>query len=485
MLFRFRLPAHIFVALSLIFSCASFARAQDDDGFGDAAVDPIKLFDKGQDAHQKGNLELALEFYEEAIKVRPEFPEAEYQRGVALVALGRLPEAEKSFRWAVELRAEWALPQAALGSLLLRLKRLDEAQVSLERALKLDARNAGALLALTDLYLRRKASPAVMQQLLGQLQQATATDEASGALWSARGSIERALGEKRMALASFDRALGHNPSDLAARLERAELRAEAGDFERALEDAVAALRAAPKSVNASLTLARIQAQAGKPEEAKRTLEALDEASKQLPEVVALRNAMLASDADTNDPESCAALEKLLESDQTHASLLARLGSCYRVSDPARSLAFYRRASDLEPRSLDYATGYTAALVQARRFNEAIVIARRILAVAPDNYTAHANLATALYESKRYAEALVEYNWLLAAKPDLAVAYFFIGTVHDYLGQYPEALAAYETFLARANPKDNQLEIDKINLRLPSLRRQIERGEGTKRKKKKE
>jgi tetratricopeptide (TPR) repeat protein len=482
MLFRFRHLAVIFLALSLTFACASFTGAQNDDGFGDAAVDPIKLFDKGQDAHQKGNLELALEFYEEAIKVRPEFPEAEYQRAVALVALSRLPEAEKSFRRAIELRAEWALPQAALGALLLRLKRLDEAQASLERALKLDARNPVALLALTDLYLRRKAPPAAMQQLLGQLQQATASDDAGGALWSARGSIEYALGEKRAALTSFDRALNLNPVDLAARIERAELRAEAGDFERALEDAGAALRAAPRSVNASLTLARIQAQAGKKDEARRTLEALDEASKQLPEVIALRNAMLASEAG-DDAESCAALQKLLETDARNASLLARLGSCYRVSDPARSIDYYRRASDLEPRSLAYATGYTAALVQARRFAEASIIARRILSVAPDNYTAHANLATALYELKRYPEALVEYNWLLASKPDLTVAYFFIGTVHDYLGQYPEALAAYETFLARANPKDNQLEIDKINLRLPSLRRQIARGEGAKRKKK--
>ena len=483
MLFRFRHLALIVLALSLIFSCASLACAQNDDGFGDAAVDPVKLFDKGQDAHQKGNLELALEFYEEALKVRPEFPEAEYQRAAALIALGRLPEAEKSLRRAVELRAEWALPQAALGTLLVRLKRLDEAQVALERALKLDARNPGALLALTDLYLRKKAPPASMQQLLGQLQQATASDEATGALWSARGSIEHALGEKRAALSSFDRALGLTPADFAARMERAELRAEAGDFERAMEDASAALRAAPKSVDAALTLARIQAQAGKKEEAKRTLEVLDEGSKQLPEVVALRNAILASDTETNDPESCAALQKLLENDQRNAALLARLGSCYRVSDPARSMEYYHRASDLEPRSLDYATGYTAALVQARRFNEAVVIARRILSIAPDNYAAHANLATALYESKRYAEALGEYNWLLAAKPDLVVAYFFIGTVNDYLGQYPEALSAYETFLARANPKDNQLEMEKINLRLPSLRRQIARGEGVKRKKK--
>jgi len=64
---------------------------------------------------------------------------------------------------------------------------------------------------------------------------------------------------------------------------------------------------------------------------------------------------------------------------------------------------------------------------------------------------------------------------------LAVAYYFIASAHDYLGEYKEALAAYEAFLGRADAKTNQLEIDKVNLRLPSLRRQIQIGQGVKRK----
>src|SRR4030095_6661477 len=100
---------------------------------------------------------------------------------------------------------------------------------------------------------------------------------------------------------------------------------------------------------------------------------------------------------------------------------------------------------------------------------------------PQNYAAHANLATALYESKRYSEAVPEYEWIGSTRPDAAVAHYFIATSHDYLGEYPEALSAYERFLASADPKTNQLEIDKVNLRLPSLRRQIQLGEGVKRK----
>jgi hypothetical protein len=76
----------------------------------------------------------------------------------------------------------------------------------------------------------------------------------------------------------------------------------------------------------------------------------------------------------------------------------------------------------------------------------------------------------------------EYQWLLEARPELAIAHYFIATAHDYLGEYPEALSAYETFMTRADAKTNQLEIDKVKLRLPSLRRQIQLGEGAKAKK---
>ena len=50
---------------------------------------------------------------------------------------------------------------------------------------------------------------------------------------------------------------------------------------------------------------------------------------------------------------------------------------------------------IEPANADYATGYSSALVQARRFAEAAAILRKVIAAAPNNYAAHANLATAL------------------------------------------------------------------------------------------
>lgn len=481
MLFRFRSHAVIHaLALSLILCSSLLAHAQTVMDIGDAEGDPIKLFERGQDAHAQRDYQTAIKLYDEAIKLRSDFPEAEYQRGQALVSLGRFPDAEKSFRRAVELRPEWALPYVALGSQLLRARHTVEAESVLGKALELDSRSARALVGLaSELHAQPQLYQDSLAVLLRLLQQLSDDSNATSEYWTARGLTEEALGKKVEALVSYQRAVGLDAQNYRALLARAQLRANTNDKEGALADMQAARRLAPNDAEVKLQSINIYLQTGRKAEARRDWEALDPAIRALPEAVALHNSMLTCD---ETPENRAALEKLLVETPRDASLLACLGASYRRADPARALEFYRRAADIEPNNLDLAVGYTAALVQARRFEEATIIARRVLKVAPDRFEAHANLATALYELKRFPESLVEFNWLTAAKPDLAAAYFFIATAHDFLGEYAEALTAYESFLARADAVANKLEIEKVNLRLPSLRSQIKRGEGAKQKK---
>jgi tetratricopeptide (TPR) repeat protein len=478
MLFRFRSFAVIFLTLVL---CLSLTRAQTNSIKSDDEDDPVKLFQQGQDAHEAGDLKRALELYEQAIKLRPEFPEAEYQRATALITLNRLPEAEKGLRRSIELQPEWSLPYMALGKLLTRLEHFDEAEKLLRRARELDASNV-VLVALADLYLRAKAPREKLLTLLAELRVSTITDWSNAPLLAARGSVEFLLGDKAAATASLDEALSRDKQNITALMIRAELRAGAGNYQGALADALEAQRASHSSLSATLLLARIYAQAGKTDEAAKVLDTIDESSKRLPEVIALRDS-LSKDCNSSTAEETAATEELLKQQPHNATLLACLGATLRTSNPARSLELYRQAANIEPGNVRYATGYAAALVQARRFAEAVVILRRILALQPDNFTAHTNLATALYELKQFPEAVTEFRRLLEVKPDLVAAYYFIATAHDFLGEYKEALAAYETFLARADAQKNQLEIDKVNLRLPSLRNQVKRGEGAKKERK--
>jgi tetratricopeptide (TPR) repeat protein len=296
---------------------------------------------------------------------------------------------------------------------------------------------------------------------------------------------ERASSDNPKALVSLDHVLEMDPANLTALLERAELRIAGGDNERAIADLKTAEPLIKDDKATSARLAADYQLAGKNDEAHRVATAAGlnkrvETADGGVKVVGTPEEIEAANSD--DPAvSRKALETLLEKNPDNAMLLARLGAAYRTADPNRSLDYYKRAAAIEPGNADYATGYSAALIQARRYAEAATILRRVVAAAPNSYTAHANLATALYELKQFAAALEEYTWLLKSKPDLAVAHYFIATSHDKLGEYPQALSSYESFLAQADATTNQLEIEKVKLRLPSLKRQIQLGQGVKRK----
>jgi tetratricopeptide (TPR) repeat protein len=462
------------------------AIAQTEDTFGDSSADPAQLFERGQNAHAHGDFARALELYEQAIKVLPEFPEAEYQKGSALASLGRFVEAERAFKRAIELRRNWSLPYASLGSLLVRnyRNRDQEAERILRQALTLEATNQMALRALAELRLR-SGDPREAADLA---RSATENPDAPASGWVLRAIAERAAGDKVAASKSLDRALAIDPENVVALEERAQLLADEGDYRHALEDLKAAERLRPGDKDILSRQVVVYQRAGKTEEARRIAEMIEtpkpehDAPQDEIKVTGTPEEIAAANSD-DSLKARKALEKLLEQNPSNPMLLARLGESYRIDDPARAMNYYRRAMELQPNNPNYATGYAAALVRARRFAQAILILRRVIAKFTDNYTAHANLATALYESKRFAEAVPEYEWLLKSKPDLVVAYYFIASAHDYLGEYEEALADYETFLARADAGTNRLEIEKVKLRLPSLRRQIKLGQGVKRKQK--
>ena len=466
------------LVFALALACAPGAAAQETDEFDDAAADPVKLFDRGQEAHAKKDYARALELYEEALQLRPAFPEAEFQKAAALAALKRTTEAEQSYRRAMELRRTWALPPAALGLMLVRTAgREREAEPLLRRALELDPKNLTATAALAEM--RARAGDAAEAVTLWGRAAELKPEDAS--LWVARARAELGAKETASALKSFGRAVEADPANVEARLGRADLLIGSGEKERALED-VRALEALSKSDwKLAVAVANRYGLAGRNEEARRVFDALPAEAKTSGEGKGLAAAL--SDLRCEETaEARAALERLVEADPKNANALACLGLLSRTSDPQRSLEFYRRAAEADARNVDHAVGYAAALVQLRQFPEAATILKRVIEVAPDKYEARANFAAALYEMKLYNQAVVEYKWISRARPELSVVHFFIATAHDRLGEYEEALAAYETFLARADARVNQLEIEKVNLRLPSLRKQVKRGEGLKKEK---
>jgi Flp pilus assembly protein TadD len=466
------------ILLAIAF-CFQAVRAQTDDATN-GETDPVKLFEKGQDVHAKGDLKLAIQLYDAAIKLKPEFPEAEFQRAMALIATNRKAEAMEGFNRAVTERPDWALPYAKFGSLLAFTGNADaEAEPLLRKAIQLDDKNSEATVALA--VLRQRAGD--LTEAVKLMRAATALSDATFQTWRRRAYIENSAGDSAAAVASITHAIEMKPRELyALYVDRARLRLQMNDRAGALLDLNLYKPTIVSGTHYTIVLdvAQLFARAGNSDESLQLLDRLSEDDRKRPEVIALR-AELAGDAGSSVEER-AALEDLLKRNPQDANLLSRLGSAYRRVDPMKSQGYYYRALQLDPKNPKYATGYAAALIQGRQFAEAEPILRDVIKSAPDDYTAHVNLALALYEMKRWAESVHEYEWIASARPEIAATYFFIATAHDNLGEYRPALDAYQNFLSHADPTNNQLEIEKVNLRLPLLRAQVQRGEGAKQKK---
>ncbi|MGD9562595.1 MAG: tetratricopeptide repeat protein [Pyrinomonadaceae bacterium] len=457
----------VIAALTIVFVLAVHASAQE--GGVDPAADAVALFQKGQDAHEKGDLPAAIGFYDKAIELITEFPEAEYQRGHALLALGKKDEAEKSFRRAVEIRPDWTLALANLGSLLVGKGKYDEADKLLTKAISLDDQNALAYSALTELRLSTKSSQSDLKALLLRLTALSEKANPTASAWAARGALEAALGERSAARSSFERAIEIDPKNQFALTAKANSRLDEGDTKGAVPLVVKLEGIAPTDPSVKALRARLLFDSGK---AKQAVAHLDTIQDPPPDVVALRDRMVLTST-----ESIPDLEKKLEKNVNDVWILGRLCSLYRRSDPAKAIDRCSRAVEADPSNIHHAIGFAAALVQAKQYERAVVVLRQLQRVSPENVTIRANLGTALFQLKRYAEAKAEYRWITEKQPSLAIAYYFLGIAHDQLEEYADAMANYQLFLRYADGEANKLEIEKVNLRMPVLQKQIKEGKG--------
>lgn len=429
----------------------------------------ISLFEQGQDEHSKGNFAKAIELYEQATKLLPEFAEAEFQKGNAYLSIGKPQDAEKAFRRAIEIRGDWTLALAALGTVLERRGEYVESEKLLTKALSLDDTNFPAYSALIELKLKAGAPADVLGTLLEKVRTFSSKVNASAAMFAMQASLENAIGDKAAVRKSIARALALDPNNKTALYLKAGNALSDGDLVVAdeLTRTLEKLDAGTDSLK--LLRARYLVASGKNKEAEDVLKSIAPPS-------AESTALLARISLANE-QSPDALEKALAANPKDSLVLGKLCSVYRVNAPDKALDYCRRALEVEPSNIDFAIGFGAALLQAKRYDDAVTVLRRLNSVAPDNATIHANLGTALFNLERFTEAKTEYQWLTSHQPVPPIAYYFLAICHDRLGEYLDAGANYNLFLKNADAARNQLEIDKVKLRLPILNRQIEQNGG--------
>lgn len=454
------------------------------------AEDPAKkaasAFEAGQNAHQAGNLDEAIRLYTQALALDAGLWQAEFQRGAAYRSVGKLSEAKKSITGVLELLKEYAdspelrgiraRAQMMLGDIAAAEGRTGEAETAYRSVLELDPVNAGARAALSDLYLST-GKPADAAR---EAAEAIRAGEDSPGIFVIQAVALGAIGRTEDALASYGEALRREPDNSRALDGRSGLYLKLGRTAEAIADLRRLVSHDPRFKS---VLAAALAETGGYDEAIGLYRSALESDGSNPEARTGLAALLIRAG--REKEAIAELESLIKAEPNRADLQSQLGELYLASDPEKALAGYTAAAKIEPDKPGHLIGVGSALVRLKRYPEAIGALRKALSMNPGpkvEYFVHTNLATALFEMDDFANAAREFLWILkyqegeGNRKRAAISLYFLGICFDKLGDYEQALKAYQNFLSLAAP-ENQLEVEKIKLRLPSLQRQIREGKG--------
>ncbi len=489
----------------LILACLSFSaalawgqarpRAQSAPVVKPEANQPkaAALFDAGQESHAAGKLEDAVKLYTQALALDASIWQAEFQRAAAYYSLNRFAEAGdsvakvldqlKEFADSPELKQITTKAQTLRGEIAFARNQPAEAEAAFRRALELDPQHKRAQVGLAQALIAENK----VAETITAAQAAIATGDDSALIYALLGHAQFRRQQNDEAWTNLTEALKREPNNPQALRDRAEVSLARNDPTRAVID-LQALLAVEKATATMLRLANILRAAKQYDEAIKWYQQVAEAEPMNQEArTALAEVMIESGQAEN---ALAQLEVLIKADPNRADLRSQLATLLVVNQPEKALEQYQAAAKLEAKNLNHLLGIGSALVKLKRYDEALATLSPLVAQSlreEQFYTARANIATALFELHDYPSAAREYIWLLdylakqGERKKTAVTAYLLGVCFDKFGDFEQALKAYQQFLSLAT-SEQQLEVEKVKLRLPSLQRQIAQGQGIKRKK---
>ena len=455
-------------AVSIVVSAATLVAGQSPRApSGDMNRDPVAAFEAGQNAHQRGDLSLAVRLYTAAVSADPSLFQAYYQRAIALLSLHREAEAEADLRKVIALQPDFARAHRALGQLLLDRGSTEEAKRVFARAIEIDPKLPEVRIYYASAMIKSGDAAGAIDQLHAAAAQGEETSLSRALLGVA---FER-LGKVDEAFSNYARAIGMDPNNPTAREGRARIFESRGEIAEAIKDYSVAAGATP-SPDAALRLARLHARAGQTQAAiqlyRRLLMDREDFS------VRMEMARLMSESGQTD-EAAKEIEAMAAQRPKDANVLIAAGDIYFESKPDLAATYLRRAVEADPGNNRARVKLGAALVRSMQFEGAVPVLEDAVARTPDDYQAHANLATALFKLKQYPRAAGEFIWIVRSRPEIAASYYFLAISFDKLGDCGQALRAYQEFARRGDAVSQKTELEEANLRAGLLQKLVKDG----------
>lgn len=350
----------------------------------------------------------ALQTADKAVAAGATSADAHEARGEALLALGRNDEAATAFRKALELDPKMNVARVRLASALLAQGHAAQAVAEARKATEADAKSAQAFAVLgLALLAENKAN---WSDAIAQAQNGRFLNERDPWVQVAVGKVFEGGDNLDQAAMAYKKALETDPAYTPARAALLSAQVRKGDTDAALVEAQKLATEMPQSGEIQLELGRLL----------------------------LRKGDFAG--------ATPALEKAAAASPGLAEVHALLGYAHQANRrSAEALAEYRKATELDPKNVDYRITYGLLLGLNKQHDAGIAELKKVIATPGyKDADAYINLGW-LYrnvEPKRADEAVAAYKKALELDPKDEQAALGVGWSYFYGRKWDEAVGSF-------------------------------------------
>ncbi|MGQ4650151.1 tetratricopeptide repeat protein [Lyngbya aestuarii] len=340
------------------------------------------LYNRGETLLELKRYQAALDAYDKAVAIRPEYAEAWHGQGNTLSSLKRYEEALDAYDKAIQIQPDYFAAWKGRGKTLENLQRYGEASDALEAAIKIEPNHLEAWESLgnVQIELQQYATAITSFEKVLELQ-----PDYSPA-WYRRGWALHNLGQYEEAIVSYDQAVEYKPDYSPAWYQRGNALINLDRYKEAVKSYEKATQFQPSFYQAWYS--------------------------QGSALINLRRY----------EEAVASFDKVVKAKPNHyEAWYSRGWALHNLRRYEEAIASYDRAIKLQPNSSQAWYNKGNALYQLSKYPEAIAAYDRTLKNKPNHYEALYSRGNALVNSQQYKLAIESYKQALRYQQDYPAA----------------------------------------------------------------
>ena len=432
--------------------------------------------------HELRQYEDSVKSYKSSLAIDPDYSEAHNNLGNVLRDSGQLDEAISSYEQALIIKPDYVEAHYSLGIIFHELDQVVEAVKSYQQALKINPEfseahnnlgNAFKDLGQQDVAVKSyqkalKINPEFSEahnnlgnafKDLGQLDKAVKSYQKAleinpdyPALHNNLGNAFYKLKQLDEAVKSFENALTHNPDYFDSLNNLGIVFNELGQLDNAIKSYERAIVVKPDYADAYNNLGNVFKDFNQLDDAVKSYEKAIKINPSLPEAYNNLGNVLKDLDQLDDAVKC--FEKALEINPNFAEAHNNFGNVFTsLAQPNDAVKSFERAIVIDPDFSEAHNNLGNVLKDLGKLNDAVRSYEKAIELNPSFAEAHNNFGSAYKDLNKLDEALKCFKKAVEINPNFAEAFHNLGNIFKDLNRLDDALKSYEQAKAIRNDLD--------------------------------